>query len=157
MGHENFEEYKKCPWLEKILIDTGEFFIENEKMAARFFDDLALLTKEYKAYALITDTHGLYIPMKKRLFRGGYLKRPEWIRHFNPWTNKYVLVVYIGFDLCRLSIFFEKFLPFSKLADWRLLKCQKVRISNIRSHGGRNIWNGYVVLPTPKVERSILG
>lgn len=46
-------------------------------MAARFFDDLALLTKEYKAYALITDTHGLYIPMKKRLFRGEYLKRPE--------------------------------------------------------------------------------
>lgn len=31
------------------------------------------------AYRLVEDTHGLYIPMKKRIFNGLYCKKPKWI------------------------------------------------------------------------------
>lgn len=46
-----------------------------------------------KAYALIADTHGLYIPMKKHLFRGEYLKRPEWIGGISDKVKKICLLV----------------------------------------------------------------
>lgn len=31
------------------------------------------------ANKLVSETHGLYIPMKKKIFNGQYMKRPEWI------------------------------------------------------------------------------
>lgn len=32
-----------------------------------------------KAYQLVEDTHGLYLPMKKKIFDGLYCKKPDWI------------------------------------------------------------------------------
>lgn len=32
-----------------------------------------------QANELVNETHGLYIPMKRRIFNGAYLKKPEWI------------------------------------------------------------------------------
>lgn len=32
-----------------------------------------------QANELVSETHGLYIPMKRRIFNGAYLKKPEWI------------------------------------------------------------------------------
>ncbi len=46
-----------------------------------------------KAYALIEDTHGLYIPMKKHLFRGEYLKRPEWMDGIRDKAKKICLLL----------------------------------------------------------------
>lgn len=46
-----------------------------------------------KAYALIADTHGLYIPMKKRLFRGEYLKQPEWMTGISDKVKKICLLL----------------------------------------------------------------
>ena len=46
-----------------------------------------------KTEALITDTHGLYIPMKKRLFRGEYQKRPEWVDGLGDKVKKVCLLL----------------------------------------------------------------
>lgn len=46
-----------------------------------------------QAYALLTDTHGLYIPMKKHLFRGEYLKKPEWMEGISARAKKVCLLV----------------------------------------------------------------
>lgn len=46
-----------------------------------------------KAYALIVDTHGLYIPMKKRLFRGEYRKQPEWMDGISDKGKKICLLL----------------------------------------------------------------
>lgn len=46
-----------------------------------------------KANALIADTHGLYIPMKKHLFRGEYLKRPEWMEGISDKAKKICLLL----------------------------------------------------------------
>lgn len=35
--------------------------------------------KVNQANELVNETHGLYIPMKRRIFNGAYLKKPEWI------------------------------------------------------------------------------
>lgn len=32
-----------------------------------------------KAYQLVEDTHGLYVPMKKKIFNGLYCKKPDWV------------------------------------------------------------------------------
>ena len=32
-----------------------------------------------EANALVEETHGLYIPMKKKIFNGQYMKRPKWM------------------------------------------------------------------------------
>lgn len=46
-----------------------------------------------KANALIADTHGLYIPMKKRLFRGEYQKTPEWVDGLGEKVKKVCLLL----------------------------------------------------------------
>ncbi|MCM1045566.1 MAG: hypothetical protein NC417_08650 [Candidatus Gastranaerophilales bacterium] len=46
-----------------------------------------------EAYALIADTHGLYIPMKKRLFRGEYQKRPQWMDGISDKVKKICLLL----------------------------------------------------------------
>lgn len=46
-----------------------------------------------KAYALITDTHGLYIPMKKCLFKGVYQKTPEWVDGLGEKAKKVCLLL----------------------------------------------------------------
>ena len=46
-----------------------------------------------KAHALIADTHGLYIPMKKQMFRGEYLKRPEWMAGISDRVKKVCLLL----------------------------------------------------------------
>ena len=43
-------------------------------------DIINIIEQKYdKAYALLADTHGLFIQIKKKLFRGEYLKQPSWI------------------------------------------------------------------------------
>ncbi len=46
-----------------------------------------------KAYALIADTHGLYIPMKKHLFRGEYQKLPEWMDGISDKVKKICMLL----------------------------------------------------------------
>ncbi len=46
-----------------------------------------------KAQALISDTHGLFIPMKKRIFKGEYLKRPEWVDGISDRAKKVCMLL----------------------------------------------------------------
>lgn len=46
-----------------------------------------------KAYALLTDTHGLYVPMKKRLLKGAYLKQPKWLEGISARAKKTCLLL----------------------------------------------------------------
>lgn len=45
------------------------------------------------AQALLMDTHGLYVPMKKRLLRGVYLKQPEWMDGISEKAKKICLLL----------------------------------------------------------------
>ena len=49
--------------------------------------------EQEKVAALLTDTHGLYIPMKKHLFKGEYLKQPKWIEKISNRAQKTGLLV----------------------------------------------------------------
>ena len=46
-----------------------------------------------KAYALLADTHGLYAQIKKRLFRGEYLKQPSWVSGVGEKAQKTCLLI----------------------------------------------------------------
>ena len=46
-----------------------------------------------KAYALLADTHGLFIQIKKKLFRGEYLKQPSWISGVSENAKKTCLLI----------------------------------------------------------------
>lgn len=45
------------------------------------------------AHKLISDTHGLYIPMKKHLFNGAYNKMPAWVDRLDDKTKKICLLI----------------------------------------------------------------
>ena len=49
--------------------------------------------EQEKITALLADTHGLYIPMKKHLFKGEYLKQPEWTDKVSKKAQKTGLLV----------------------------------------------------------------
>lgn len=46
-----------------------------------------------EASVLVSETHGLYIPMKKKIFYGQYLRKPEWIDKLSDKVKKTALLV----------------------------------------------------------------
>lgn len=46
-----------------------------------------------KAYAFLSDTHGLYSQMKKQIFKGGYLKEPSWMYKISEKAKKTCLLI----------------------------------------------------------------
>lgn len=46
-----------------------------------------------EAHSLVKDTHGLYIPMKKRILNGAYLKQPKWVDCLDDKIKKVCLLV----------------------------------------------------------------
>ena len=47
----------------------------------------------FKAHDLLEDTHGLYIPLKKHIFRGEYLKQPAWVNGISDKAKKVSLLL----------------------------------------------------------------
>lgn len=82
-----------------------------------------------KIYALLADTHGLYIQMKKQLFKGEYLKAPKWITGISEKAKKTCLLIgsweeIEGDELVIESLygdsydkFLEEILPYTKGED----------------------------------------
>lgn len=82
-----------------------------------------------KVYELLADTHGLFIQMKKKLFKGEYLKQPSWIVGVSDKAKKTCLLVgsweeIEGDKLIIESVygdsydrFLEEVLPYSKGED----------------------------------------
>jgi hypothetical protein len=69
-GESTLKNIKSAHEWRKILVDTGEFFIENEKTAVQFFDDLSytLARENMEEVAKnLQNTDGY--ELKKRLFR----------------------------------------------------------------------------------------
>ena len=82
-----------------------------------------------EANNLVSETHGLYIPMKRKIFNGQYLKKPEWIDGLSDNIKKTALLIGQWTDLdgdkVVVSIlsgmsyddFVDAILPFSKGED----------------------------------------
>lgn len=69
-GKSTLKNIKSAHDWKKILVDTGEFFIENEKTAAQFFDDLSLVLARENMVQIAKDlqnTDGY--ELKNRLYR----------------------------------------------------------------------------------------
>ena len=90
-----------------------------------------------EANALVNETHGLYIPMKRKIFNGQYLKTPKWVNGLPENIKKTALLIGQWTDsegdqeiICSLSsIKYEEFidyiLPFTKGEDpfIHIVKC----------------------------------
>lgn len=100
------------PWFyadEIVAIENNtNIFVLNENMPAYTRDVIELRPRTQdtishclheagmewdKANSLIADTHGLYIPMKKRLFKGEYQKDPKWMDGINDKVKKICLLL----------------------------------------------------------------
>lgn len=85
--------------------------------------------KANEANTLITETHGLYIPMKKKILNGPYLKPPEWLTGLSDEVKKACLLIgqWTGADGDKAVIetlsglkydaFMRLILPFTKGED----------------------------------------
>lgn len=49
-----------------------------------------------EAYNLLSDTHGLYSQMKKRIFKGEYLRTPDWLTRLSEKAKKLVFLLEVG-------------------------------------------------------------
>lgn len=47
----------------------------------------------FKTHDLLEDTHGLYIPLKKHIFKGEYLKQPVWVKGISDKAKKVSLLL----------------------------------------------------------------
>lgn len=67
-GESALKNIKSAHEWKKILVDTGEFFIENENTAAQFFDDLSLALAKENMAQIAKDLHNIDgYELKKRL------------------------------------------------------------------------------------------
>lgn len=82
-----------------------------------------------EANALVNETHGLYIPMKKKIFNGQYIKRPKWLDALSSNIKKTALLVGQWTDSdgdkeivsllsgMKYDDFIDSLIPFSKDED----------------------------------------
>lgn len=82
-----------------------------------------------EANALVEETHGLYIPMKKKIFNGQYMKRPKWMDDISSNIKKTALLVGQWTDSdgdkeivsllsgMKYNDFIDSLIPFSKDED----------------------------------------
>lgn len=83
-------------WAEEICVieNNTNIFVYTDEMPSFSHDEIILRRRTFRtitdalvksgmgieeANRLVIETHGLYIPMKKKIFNGQYLKKPRWI------------------------------------------------------------------------------
>lgn len=111
-----------------------------------------------KIYALLADTHGLYIQMKKQLFKGEYLKAPKWITGISEKAKKTCLLIgsweeIEGDELVIESLygdsydkFLEEILPYTKGEDPFLYVIRRNSSVSYYLASIENIWSYLDVL-----------
>ena len=116
-----------------------------------------------KAYALLADTHGLYVQMKKQLFRGEYLKLPSWMDNISNRAKKTCLLIgsweeIEGDKLIIESLygdsydrFLEEVLPYAKGEDPLLYMIKRNGIISYYLASTENIWSYLNVLTNEKI------
>ncbi len=159
------------PWFctESIVAieNNTNIFVLNENMPAysqnvinlrpRTFDTLLRSLRdagmEYSdAYTFLSDTHGLYIPMKKRLFNGQYLKIPEWVEGLSNKAKKTCLLIgqweEIDGDIAVIEslygdtyeVFIDEVLPYTIGEDPFLYSIRNRRVKSYSLASTENTW-----------------
>lgn len=121
-----------------------------------------------KAYALLADTHGLYAQIKKRLFRGEYLKQPSWVSGVGEKAQKTCLLIgsWEEIDGDKLIIeslygdsydhFIDEVLPYAKGEDPLLYMINRNGSVSYYLASTENIWSYLNVLPNEPIWQSFI-
>ena len=121
-----------------------------------------------RTYAFLADTHGLYAQIKKKLFRGEYLKQPAWISGLSVRAQKTCLLIgsweeIDGDKLIIESLFgypYEKFIeeviPYTKGDDPLLYMINRRGSVQFYLVSTENTWSYLDVLPNEPIWQSFV-
>lgn len=121
-----------------------------------------------KAYQLLEDTHGSFIQIKKKLFRGEYLKQPCWIDGISDKAKKTCLLIgsweeIEGDKLIIESVygdsydnFLEEVLPYSKGEDPLLYMAKRNGTISYYLASVENVWSYLNVLTNEPIWNAFL-
>ena len=121
-----------------------------------------------KVYALLADTHGLYIQIKKQLFRGEYLKIPSWMGGVSDRAKKTSLLIgsweeIEGDKLIIESLygasydrFLEEILPYAKGEDPLIYMSKRKGTTSYYLASMENIWSYLNILTNEKIWQSFV-
>lgn len=121
-----------------------------------------------RAYTLLADTHGLYAQIKKKLFRGEYLKQPTWVSGVSEKAKKTCLLIgsweeIEGDKLIIESLygdsynqFIEEVLPYAKGDDPLLYMIKRNGSVSYYLACTENIWSYCNVLPNEPIWQSFV-
>ena len=143
------------------------------ELRPRTFDTLsrclvAAGMKHDEAYELLSDTHGLFIQMKKKLFRGEYLKEPSWIAGVSERAKKTCLLIgsweeIEGDKLIVESIYgdsYDKFLqevlPYVKGEDPLLYITKRNRTNMYCLASVENVWSYLDILTNEPIWKTFI-
>ena len=116
-----------------------------------------------KAYEILADTHGVFSQMKKKLFRGEYLKQPSWIDGVSDKAKKTCLLIgsweeIEGDKLIIESVygdsydsFLEEVIPYSKGEDPLLHMVKRNGTILYYLASVENVWSYLNVLPNESI------
>ncbi len=175
------------PWFyaeEIIAIENNtNIFVIDENMPVfnkhvlelrpRTYDTLSKCLKEAgmeydKVYTLLADTHGLYIQIKKQLFRGEYLKLPSWLDSISDRAKKTCLLIgsweeIEGDKLIIESLygdsydrFLEEVLPYAKGEDPLLYMFKSNEAISYYLASTENVWSYLNVLTNETIWKSFV-
>lgn len=120
------------------------------------------------AFSLLADTHGLYSQMKKKIFRGEYLKKPSWMEQISDRAKKTCLLIGSWEELegDKLVIealyedsydrFLEEVIPYAKGEDPFLYMTKRNGIVSYYLASTENIWSYLDVLPNENIWKSFI-
>lgn len=138
------------------------------KLRPRTYDTLSRCLveagmKHDEAYELLSDTHGLFIQMKKKLFKGEYLKAPSWVTSVSDRAKKTCLLIgsWEETEGDKLIVelvygdsyhkFLEEVLPYAKGEDPLLYMIKRNRINVYCLASVENVWSYLDVLPNEQI------
>lgn len=116
-----------------------------------------------EAYSLISETHGLYSQMKKRIFKGEFLKTPEWMVRISDKAKKTCLLIgsweeVEGDKLIIESLygdsydkFIEEVIPYAKGEDPLIYMVKKNGSVSYFLSSIENIWSYVNILNNEKI------
>lgn len=114
--------------------------------------------KHDEAYELLADTHGLFVQMKKKLFKGEYLKEPSWVEGVSDKAKKTCMLIgsweeIEGDKLIIESVygdsydrFLEEIIPYAKGEDPLLYMTKKSGTTLYYLASVENVWSYLDVL-----------
>lgn len=121
-----------------------------------------------KIYSLLSDTHGLYSQIKKKIFRGKYLKNPEWMNRMSEKAKKTCLLIgsWEEIEGDKLIIetlyedtydkFIEEISQYSKGEDPLIYMIERNGVISYYLSSAENIWSYINVFTNEKIWKSFI-